>query len=86
MAVRYSPHVKCARCRRLTARENAREAGGLLYGPCCITRALADAAWPCDDCGGLYPEEDMVVAGACRFCAEPGQSRITSHDQASGAV
>jgi hypothetical protein len=77
MAVRYSSHVKCARCRRLTARENAREAGGLLYGPCCILLygpccillALADAAWLCGECGGLYPEEDMDQARLCRFCA-----------------
>jgi hypothetical protein len=68
MAVRYSSHVRCARCRRLTARENAREAGGLLYGPCCIEQALAGAAWQCDSCGGLYPEEDMAQAGLCRYC------------------
>jgi DNA polymerase I-like protein with 3'-5' exonuclease and polymerase domains len=69
MPVRHSSHVKCARCRRLAARENAREAGGLLYGPCRIGRALSDAAWSCETCGGLYPEEDMDRAGLCRFCA-----------------
>lgn len=69
MSARPSSHVKCARCRRLTSRQSAREAGGLLYGPCCIARARAAAAWPCDQCGGLYAEDDMEQAGLCRFCA-----------------
>jgi hypothetical protein len=69
MTARYSSHVKCARCRRLTARQTARGAGGLLYGPCCVRRALADAAWSCASCGGLFPEEDMDRAGLCKFCA-----------------
>jgi formylmethanofuran dehydrogenase subunit E len=69
MTARYSSYVKCARCRRLTARENAQEAGGLLYGPCCIEQARAAAAWLCGQCGGMYPEEDMVQAVLCRFCA-----------------
>lgn len=78
---RYSSHIKCASCRRLTKRENAQEAGGLLYGPCCIERALAAAAWLCGECGGLYAEEDMAQAGTCRFC-----DRIKGRAETTGAV
>jgi hypothetical protein len=68
---RLPARLPCARCRRPTARQNLTDSGGLLYGPCCLSRAVAGAAWLCASCGGLFCEQDMAEAGTCRFCAVP---------------
>lgn len=73
--VTYSEHVRCAGCRRLTARETAHELGAVMYGPCCWEKLRSEAAngWECKDCHQLLPDEDMVTYDLCKQCAQGRQ-------------
>jgi uncharacterized protein YfaT (DUF1175 family) len=70
--VRPPAQVRCAGCRRLVARENARQHDGALFGACCWEKLRGPLAvgWQCSTCEQLLPPESMAVAGQCRRCAD----------------